>query len=204
MNTSENTDSNVSATEGNVKPPASSQPKSIARSAGIVGIAVMGSRILGLVREQVFATFFGAGFAMDAFLIAFRIPNLLRDLFAEGALSAAFVSTFSQTITKRGEQAAWRLANLVNNALIVVISLIVLAGIIFAPQIVNLLLDLREELGLTLLFIGHDLAMMRYLCDRIAVMHQGRIVEEGLADAVIASPQQAYTRMLVSSCPALA
>lgn len=117
------------------------KPKSIARSAGIVGIAVMGSRILGLVREQVFATFFGAGFAMDAFLIAFRIPNLLRDLFAEGALSAAFVSTFSQTITKRGEQAAWRLANLVNNALIVVISLIVLAGIIFAPQIVNLLLD---------------------------------------------------------------
>lgn len=71
-------------------------------------------------------------------------------------------------------------------------------------QIVNLLLDLREELGLTLLFIGHDLAMMRYLCDRIAVMHQGRIVEEGLADAVIASPQQPYTRMLVSSCPALA
>lgn len=117
------------------------QPKSIARSAGIVGIAVMGSRILGLVREQVFATFFGAGFAMDAFLIAFRIPNLLRDLFAEGALSAAFVSTFSQTITKRGEQAAWRLANLVNNALIAVVSLIVLAGILFAPQIVNLLLD---------------------------------------------------------------
>ena len=50
----------------------------------------MGSRILGLVREQVFATFFGAGFAMDAFIIAFRVPNLLRDLFAEGALSAAF------------------------------------------------------------------------------------------------------------------
>ncbi|HEX8999864.1 MAG TPA: murein biosynthesis integral membrane protein MurJ [Blastocatellia bacterium] len=117
------------------------QSRSIARSAGIVGVAVMGSRILGLVREQVFATFFGAGFAMDAFIIAFRIPNLLRDLFAEGALSAAFVSTFSQTITKRGEQAAWRLANLVNNALVVVVSLIVLAGIIFAPQIVNLLLE---------------------------------------------------------------
>jgi putative peptidoglycan lipid II flippase len=116
-------------------------PKSIARSAGIVGVAVMGSRILGLVREQVFATFFGAGFAMDAFIIAFRIPNLLRDLFAEGALSAAFVSTFSQTVTKRGEQAAWRLANLVNNALVVVVSLIVLAGIVFAPQIVNLLLE---------------------------------------------------------------
>jgi putative peptidoglycan lipid II flippase len=116
-------------------------PRSIAHSAGIVSIAVMGSRILGLVRELVFAAFFGAGFAMDAFIIAFRIPNLLRDLFAEGALSAAFVTTFSQTITKRGESAAWRLANLVNNGLIVVLSLIVIAGIIFAPQLVSLLIE---------------------------------------------------------------
>jgi len=115
--------------------------KSIARSAGIVSLAVMGSRVLGLVREQVFATFFGAGFAMDAFIIAFRIPNLLRDLFAEGALSAAFVTTFSQKITKEGEQAAWRLANLVSNGLTLVLLLIVLSGIIFAPQVVNLLID---------------------------------------------------------------
>ncbi len=125
-------------------PPAAAgnpQSKSIVRSAGIVSIAVMGSRILGLVREQVFATFFGAGYAMDAFIIAFRIPNLLRDLFAEGALSAAFVSTFSQTIAKRGEQAAWRLANLVNNGMALVITLVVLSGIIFAPQVVNLLIE---------------------------------------------------------------
>ncbi|MEW6500054.1 MAG: lipid II flippase MurJ, partial [Thermodesulfobacteriota bacterium] len=67
----------------------------IARSAGTVGIAVMCSRVLGLVREQVFAFLFGAGFAFDAFVVAFRIPNLLRDLFAEGALSAAFVAVFS-------------------------------------------------------------------------------------------------------------
>ena len=113
--------------------------KSIARSAGIVGIAVMGSRILGLVREQVFAAFFGPGVANDAFNIAFRVPNLLRDLFAEGALSAAFVSTFSQTLAKKGDREAWRLANLVNNGLIVVLSLVVLGGIVFAPQIVDLL-----------------------------------------------------------------
>jgi len=56
----------------------------------------MVSRIFGLVREQVFAAFFGASMVYDAFLMAFRIPNLLRDLFAEGALSAAFVTTFSQ------------------------------------------------------------------------------------------------------------
>jgi putative peptidoglycan lipid II flippase len=113
----------------------------VTRSAGVVGLAVMGSRLLGLVREQVFATFFGAGFAMDAFIIAFRVPNLLRDLFAEGALSAAFVTTFSQTITREGERAAWRLASLVNNLLIIILSLIVLLGIIFAPEVVNLLID---------------------------------------------------------------
>jgi len=118
-------------------------PQSIARSAGIVSIAVMGSRILGLIREQVFAALFGAGYAMDAFIIAFRVPNLLRDLFAEGALSAAFVATFSQTIAKRGEAAAWRLANLVNNGLILVLSLIVMAGIVFAPQVVGLLTDVN-------------------------------------------------------------
>lgn len=120
---------------------AGSSQRSIARSAGIVSIAVMGSRILGLVREQVFATFFGAGFAMDAFIIAFRVPNLLRDLFAEGALSAAFVTTFSQKIAKEGERAAWRLANLVSNGLFLVITTIVVAGIVFAPEVVNLLID---------------------------------------------------------------
>ena len=67
----------------------------IARSTGTIGIAVMLSRILGLIREQVFAGLFGAGTANDAFVVAFRVPNLLRDLFGEGALSAAFVTVFS-------------------------------------------------------------------------------------------------------------
>jgi putative peptidoglycan lipid II flippase len=119
-------------------------PQSVARSASIVSVAVMGSRVLGLVREQVFSSFFGAGFANVAFQIAFRIPNLLRDLFAEGALSAAFVSTFSQTLTKRGEREAWRLANLVNNGLIAVLSLVVVLGIIFAPEIVGILIRPSE------------------------------------------------------------
>src|SRR5689334_12073160 len=73
------------------------KPASVARSAGIVSLAVMASRILGLVREVVFAKLFGASasYANDAYVIAFRIPNLLRDLFAEGALSSAFVTVFS-------------------------------------------------------------------------------------------------------------
>lgn len=120
--------------------------RSIARSASIVSIAVMGSRILGLVREQVFAAFFGSGFAMDAYRIAFRIPNLLRDLFAEGALSSAFVTTFSRTITLRGEKEAWRLANLVSNALVLLLTLIVLLGIVFSPQIVDLFIDPSRDL----------------------------------------------------------
>ena len=64
------------------------------KAAGIIGIAVMCSRLLGLLREQIFAALFGGGMAMDAFTAAFRIPNLLRDLFAEGALSTAFVTVF--------------------------------------------------------------------------------------------------------------
>src|SRR5210317_363070 len=82
----------------------------IARSAGTVSIAVMCSRILGLIREQVFAGLFGAGFAYDSFVVAFRIPNLLRDLFGEGALSAAFVAVFSDYDETRGREATWKLA----------------------------------------------------------------------------------------------
>lgn len=66
-----------------------------------MSIAVFLSRILGLVREQVFAALFGASHATDAFQIAFRIPNLLRDLFAEGAMSAALVPTFIQVQKKK-------------------------------------------------------------------------------------------------------
>ena len=71
------------------------------RAAGIISLAVMCSRLLGLAREQVFAALFGGGRAMDAFTVAFRIPNLLRDLFAEGALSTAFVTVFSRTTARR-------------------------------------------------------------------------------------------------------
>jgi putative peptidoglycan lipid II flippase len=112
---------------------------SVARSARTVSLAVLGSRILGLVREQVLASLFGASREFDAFVTAFRIPNLLRDLFAEGALSAAFVTTFSQKLTSEGEQSAWRLANLVLNALLIALGAITLIGIIAAPWIVNVI-----------------------------------------------------------------
>src|SRR5215813_12804278 len=141
-NQQENQEAAKSQIQGSAPTPHSPlpTPHSVARSAGIVSVAVMGSRILGLVREQVFSSFFGAGLANVAFQIAFRIPNLLRDLFAEGALSAAFVSTFSHTLTKNGEREAFRLANLVNNGLIIALSIVVIAGIISSPEIVGLLM----------------------------------------------------------------
>ncbi|HKQ19788.1 MAG TPA: murein biosynthesis integral membrane protein MurJ, partial [Candidatus Eisenbacteria bacterium] len=97
------------------------------------------SRLLGLAREQVFAAQFGAGFAVDAFQVAFRIPNLLRDLFAEGAMSAAFVPTLTRTQQERGPEAAMRLANLVINFLLVVISVLIVVGIFAAPWIVRVM-----------------------------------------------------------------
>jgi putative peptidoglycan lipid II flippase len=111
----------------------------VAKSAGSVGIAVFFSRIFGLVREQVMAVLFGAGFYMDAFVVAFRIPNLLRDLFAEGALSAAFVTVFTDYDQKKGQQTAWRLANNVLLTLTLLLSAITLLGVIFSKEIVQVM-----------------------------------------------------------------
>jgi putative peptidoglycan lipid II flippase len=96
----------------------------------------MASRILGVVREQVLAALFGAGNAMDAYNVAFRIPNLVRDLFAEGAMSSAFVPTFTRTLTTAGKEPAWRLGNNVINALLVITGVLVLLGMVFAAPIV--------------------------------------------------------------------
>jgi putative peptidoglycan lipid II flippase len=106
------------------------------KAAGIIGIAVMCSRLLGLAREQIFAALFGGGGAMDAFTAAFRIPNLLRDLFAEGALSTAFVTTFSKTIARGGDDAAWHLANKVATLTAVVLGVLCAAGMVFSVQLV--------------------------------------------------------------------
>jgi putative peptidoglycan lipid II flippase len=107
------------------------------RSAAIVGLAVMGSRLMGVIREQVFAFMFGASDVADAFFAAFRIPNLLRDLFAEGALSTAFTTTFTKTLEKEGEASAWHLARLVFSTLIFILGIICLLGVLFAPEVVH-------------------------------------------------------------------
>src|SRR5437868_7439021 len=106
------------------------------RATGVVGVAILSSRILGLIREQIFAGLFGAGKYLDAFLIAFRVPTLLRDLFAEGALSTAFITTFSKKIATEGDESAWRLGNKIATLTALFMSAVTLLGIIFAPQII--------------------------------------------------------------------
>jgi putative peptidoglycan lipid II flippase len=113
--------------------------ENVVRSAGIVSLAVFMSRITGLMREIVMARMFGAGLIQDAFNLGFRIPNLTRDLFAEGALSSAFVPTFTEYVSTRTNKEAEQLANLVATALIVVVGTVCAAGMIFAPLLVTTL-----------------------------------------------------------------
>jgi len=116
------------------------QPQRVStRATGIVGIAIFCSRVLGLIREVVIAALFGATRNMDAFLTAFRAPNMLRDLFAEGALSTAFVTTFSRRIAKEGDASAWKLASKVATLTLVFMSAITLLGIFFAPVLIKIL-----------------------------------------------------------------
>ena len=98
----------------------------------------MTSRVLGVVREQVLASLFGASDAMDAYNVAYRVPNLLRDLFAEGAMSAAFVPTFTRELATRGKPAAFQLGAQVVTALLLLTGVLVAAGWVFAEPLVSL------------------------------------------------------------------
>ena len=130
--------------------------RALARHASKVSALTAGSRVLGLVREQVFFALFGAGSShlSDAFHTANRIPNLFRDLFAEGALTAAFVPTFAQVAEKHGEERAWRLGRAVATAVLCVVGVMCAAGILFAPPVVRFMAPgFAEALGKTALTI---------------------------------------------------
>jgi putative peptidoglycan lipid II flippase len=101
----------------------------------VIGAATLASRLLGMARDYVQARLFGAGDVMDAFVLATRIPTLLRDLFAEGAMSAAFVPTFTRYLTAAGHRSAWRLGSLVINGLVIVTGTLVVLGILLADPI---------------------------------------------------------------------
>jgi putative peptidoglycan lipid II flippase len=110
--------------------------KSIAKSAGIISIATLISRILGFVRDIIFAAFFGTGIYAQAFVVAFRIPNLLRDLIGEGATNSAVVPVLVEELSLSGKDAFWKLANILLNLLLVVLTVLTIIGFVFARPIV--------------------------------------------------------------------
>jgi putative peptidoglycan lipid II flippase len=109
------------------------------RAAGLISALTLLSRLLGLVREQVFAALLGAGLYADAFQAAFRIPNLLRDLFAEGALSAAFIPTYARALAEGGPARARQLSSRLLTLLAVVLGAVVLLGLLLARPLVHAL-----------------------------------------------------------------
>ena len=114
-----------------------SEKKKFTKAAGIIGIATFVSRIMGFVRDMVIAWFFGAGFLSDAFFVAFRIPNLLRRLFAEGSLSIAFVPVFTDYLTRDGSAEAFRMARSTLRMLAILLVVLTIAGVLSAPWIVR-------------------------------------------------------------------
>jgi putative peptidoglycan lipid II flippase len=110
---------------------------SVVKSAGVIGIATFSSRILGFIRDMVLARLFGATPAADAFFIAFRIPSLLRELFAEGSMSSAFIPVFTEYRTTRGKQDAWELASAVFTTLLTIVTFVTIVGMVAAPWLVQ-------------------------------------------------------------------
>ncbi|MFA5096998.1 MAG: murein biosynthesis integral membrane protein MurJ, partial [Candidatus Omnitrophota bacterium] len=113
--------------------------RSIARSAGVIGLATFISRLLGFLRDVVIARLFGVYIYAQAFVIAFRIPNLFRDMVGEGATNAAFVPVFSEYSRRHTKEDFWELANVVLNLLLVILMAITVLGIIFSPLLVRLI-----------------------------------------------------------------
>ena len=116
-----------------------SEKSRLIKAAGVVGAATLSSRVLGFVRDAVIAWFFGAGFSSDAFIAAFRIPNLLRRLFAEGALSAAFIPVFTEYVVNNDQDEAFNLARSAFRMLSVILIIVTVGGILLSPWIVRLI-----------------------------------------------------------------
>ncbi len=116
-----------------------SENAKITKAAGVVSVATLFSRVLGLVRDIVIAAFFGAGPAADAFFVAFRIPNLLRRLFAEGSLTVSFIPVFAEYLVKRGREEAFALARSSWWILIITLAVVSVLGVLLSPLIVKII-----------------------------------------------------------------
>ena len=129
------------------------QNQNVTRAVGVVSIAVMVSRLLGLARETAIGYYFPSKTSADPFYLAFRIPNFLRDMFGEGILSKAFITTFLATEAEDGEEAAWNLTNRIFNLTFLILIGIIVLGIAFAPTIVDILA--RDDFDRNLDYIEH-------------------------------------------------
>ncbi len=116
-----------------------SEKVKVAKAAGVVGLATLVSRVMGYARDMVMSWAFGTGLAADAFYVAYRIPNLLRELLAEGSMSAAFIPVFTETLTKESRESARQLANAVFARLLVILIVLTGLGILFAPYVVKMI-----------------------------------------------------------------
>jgi len=153
------------------------EEKQLTKAAGIISAATLLSRILGFIRDMMLARLFGATLAADAFFVAYRIPNMLRELFAEGAMAAAFIPVFTEYLTHKSRRDAWELASAVFTTLLTILTGITLLGILFSPFIVKLIAPgftlSPEKVALTillnqimfpyLLFIGLSALLMGIL-----------------------------------------
>ncbi len=137
--------------------------QAIIRSAGLVGAFVLLSRVFGLVRDMAMAALFGSSPAMDAFVVAFTIPNLFRGLFGEGALSSAFVPVFTETLQTRGRPEAWRFAASLAAFLAAGLAALVGGGILLAG-LARGLLPLSPRIGLILELLQIMLPYTLFIC----------------------------------------
>ena len=156
--------------EGAVARPATQHPTS-SRAAFLVGAGILISRILGLIRQRVFAHYFGNSAAADAFYAAFRIPNFLQNVFGEGALSASFIPVYAKLLAKDDEEEASHVANAILGILSLITSVVVLVGVLTAPYLIDIIAPgfegERRELTITLvriLFPGAGLLVLSAWC----------------------------------------
>ena len=129
---------------GAVQPPAPREV-STGRSAFFVGAGILISRVVGLIRQRIFAHYFGSSAEGDAFSAAFRIPNFLQNVFGEGALSASFIPVYAKLLAEKDEKEAARVANAIFSILALVTAVIVLIGVFATPYIVTIIAAGFEE-----------------------------------------------------------
>ncbi len=186
-----------------------SDRRTILRNAGIVGAATVASRVLGLLRDAVLAAMLGASFWADAFFVAFRIPNLSRQLLGEGALSASFVPVYTDVLQKKGEESVKEFSDHLFSLLVLVLTLLTLAGIFFAPWLVRIIalgFDPDSEIfTTTVLLTRWMLPYMIFVCAAALGMgilnSRGHFLTPALAPALLNLSIISFALLVAPSLP---